>query len=294
MRTIIITGSNGFIGSSLVSSLYKKNKLILLIRVKKNSKNSKLFVNRNISYKYFKNNDQLNAILKKIKAKWLIHCATHYVKKHQSDDLVKLINSNIEFGSILLDNLNVMRIKNFINFSTIWEDYDGIKNNPHNLYSASKQAFEKIINYYQINNRNINFFNLIISDTYGALDKRKKLISILKKNISQKRETVIISKNLFINLINVSDIVSGINVLLKKKIKPGKYSMINKEIFKVSALIYQIKKEIKIKIKWLSSKIIREKIYNYKTLPYWKAKNSTMSNLIKFILKDKKLDLSTK
>ena len=286
MKKIIITGSNGFIGSSLVSSLNKKYKLILLIRVKQNKKKNLNF-SKNITYKYFKNNEQLDDILKKVKAEWLIHCATYYVKKHQSDDLDKLINSNIEFGTMLLDNLKIMGVKNFVNFSTIWENYNGIKDNPHNLYSATKQAFEKIINYYQINNRNINFFNLIISDTYGLHDKRKKLISTLKKNIAQGNETKIISKNLFINLINVNDIISGILILLDKKIKPGTYSMINKKIFKISTLINKIEEKIKIKIKWISTKIVKEKIYNYKPLPHWRPKNSKIDNLIKFILEDK-------
>ena len=35
MKTIIITGANGFIGSNLVNLLNKKYKLILLIRLKK-------------------------------------------------------------------------------------------------------------------------------------------------------------------------------------------------------------------------------------------------------------------
>ena len=291
MKTIVITGSTGFIGSALVGSLKKKYNIVLLIKDKRDTRKSKPIFNKNISYKYFKDNKQLNNTLKKIKADWLIHCATHYVKKHQPDDLVKLVNSNIEFGTILLDNLNIMGIKNFINFSTIWENYNGIKDNPHNLYSASKQAFEKIINYYQINNKNINFFNLIISDTYGFHDKREKIISVLKKNITQKKETIIVSKNLFLNLINIDDIVSGVFILLNKKINPGKYSMINKKFFNISSLINKIEEKIEIKIKWSSSRIIKEKIYNYKTLPHWKAKNSEMNNLVNFILKDEKLDL---
>ena len=288
MNTIIITGSNGFIGSNLVNTLSKTHKLILLVRVKSKSKKTKYIFNKNISFKFFKNNTELKNLLKKVKGSWLIHCATHYVKKHQSNDIGKIINSNIELGTILLDNLNVMGTKNFINFSTIWENYNGIKNNPHNLYSASKQAFEKIINYYQINNKKINFYSLVISDTYGANDKRQKLISVLKKNIINKKETKIISKNLHINLLNVNDIVSGVFILLKSKIKPGKYSMINKIPFKAIDLIQQIQKRIKsqVKIKWLSSKKIKEKIYNYKSLPGWKPRNTNIDDLIKFILRD--------
>ena len=288
MNTIIITGSNGFIGSNLVNTLSKTHKLILLVRVKSKSKKTKYIFNKNISFKFFKNNTELKNLLKKVKGSWLIHCATHYVKKHQSNDIGKIINSNIELGTILLDNLNVMGTKNFINFSTIWENYNGIKNNPHNLYSASKQAFEKIINYYQINNKKINFYSLVISDTYGANDKRQKLISVIKKNIINKKETKIISKNLHINLLNVNDIVSGVFILLKSKIKPGKYSMINKIPFKAIDLIQQIQKRIKsqVKIKWLSSKKVKEKIYNYKSLPGWKPRNTNIDDLIKFILRD--------
>ena len=67
--------------------------------------------------------------------------------------------------------------------------------------------------------------------------------------------------------------------------------MINKKIFNISSLINKIEEKIEIKIKWSSSRIIKEKIYNYKTLPHWKAKNSEMNNLVNFILKDEKLDL---
>ena len=290
MKTIIITGSNGFIGSNLVDALSQKYKLILLLRNKNNLKRINYTFKKNISLKFFRNNSELSIILKKIKALWLIHCATHYVKQHNSADVTKIINSNIEFGTILLDNLNTIGVKNFINFSTIWENYDGIKDNSNNLYSASKQAFEKIINYYKFNNKKINFYKLIISDTYGKKDKRKKLINILKKNITRKKEMKIVSKNLFINLLNVNDIITGIHILLENNIKPGKYNMINKKKFNISKLIKQIQKKIKfkLKIKWLSSKKIDEKIYKYKSIPSWKPSVSGIDDLTKFLLKDYK------
>ena len=56
MNTIIITGSNGFIGSNLVNKLSTTHKLILLVRVKSKSKKTKYIFNKNISFKFFKNN----------------------------------------------------------------------------------------------------------------------------------------------------------------------------------------------------------------------------------------------
>ena len=284
MKTIIITGASGFIGSNLTGVLSKKYKLILLLRYKKKIQKNNFILNNNISVRYFKDNKQLKTILKKIKASTLIHCATYYIKKHQPEDLIKIVNSNIEFGTILLDNLDTIGIKKFINFSTIWENYNGIKNNPNNLYAASKQAFEKIINYYQIKNKKIGFYNLMISDTYGKNDKRKKIINVLKKNINKGEETTIISKNLYINLLDIKDIISGVSHLLQKKIMPGKYILINKKNFKMIDIICKIK--TKIKIKWSGSKVIKEKIYNYKPLSGWKPKYSSMDDLIKFISKD--------
>jgi len=40
------------------------------------------------------------------------------------------------------------------------------------------------------------------------------------------------------------------------------------------------------RVKWLSTRIIKEKIYTYTSLPKWKSKNSHIDDLIKFILDD--------
>jgi hypothetical protein len=91
-------------------------------------------------------------------------------------------------------------------------------------------------------------------------------------------------------LLNVDDIVFGVCSLLKNKIKPGKYNMVNKKNFKAIDLIERIQKKgkFKIKIKWLSSRVIKEKIYKYKSLPKWNARSSRMDDLAKFILRDYK------
>ena len=68
---------------------------------------------------------------------------------------------------------------------------------------------------YQKKNKNIKFLNLVISDTFGLGDKRKKLVNLLKTNYKRNLVTKIISKNLYINLLNVKDIISAIKLILK-------------------------------------------------------------------------------
>ena len=287
MKNIIITGSNGFIGSNLVNSLSKQNKLILLIRVKKKPKKNKYLLKKNISYRYFRNNVELENVLKKIKGLFLIHCATHYVKEHSFEDISKMTLANIEFGNILLENLKLMQAKKFINFSTVWQNYNGIEDSPYNLYSATKNSFGKIINFYKNKHKEVKFYNVFISDTYGKNDKRNKLINFLSRNYFKKKSIKIISKNLYINLLNVKDIVAAINIILYKKIKSGNYNLTNRKNFKILNILNEIKKnkKTKLKINWMSKKKINEKIYKFKKLPYWKPKFSSFSKLIEFILR---------
>ena len=150
MRSILITGSTGFVGSHILESLYPKNKIFVILRnnsINKNKlKNYKKI--KIISYNKF---DQLNNKLKKIKTDVVLHCATHYTKNHTYKDISKLTKSNILFGNIILENLKNMKTKKFINFSTVWEDYNSIKDNNFNLYSVYKKSFSNLVNYYKKN-----------------------------------------------------------------------------------------------------------------------------------------------
>tara|TARA_B100001121_G_scaffold308435_1_gene332430 strand:- start:3407 stop:4258 length:852 start_codon:yes stop_codon:yes gene_type:complete len=280
---ILITGSTGFVGSEIVSKLSKNNKIYIILRKKRKLN----FKNKKIYKIYFKNFEDLNRKLKKIKVDSVIHCATHYIKKHEFDDIQKLCESNILYGNVILENIKKMNVKKFINFSTVWENYDGIKNNYFNLYSVYKKNFTNIINYYSNIYKDINFFNLIISDTFGEKDKRKKLINILKENYKKDMPTKILSKRLHINLLNVKDISNAVGILLNKKILPGRYVLKNKQTFSVLDIVNKLNatSEKKIKIKWLSNKLIREKIYNYRLLPGWEPNSSKIRDIVELIRK---------
>tara|TARA_B100000767_G_C19775765_1_gene542482 strand:- start:1865 stop:2728 length:864 start_codon:yes stop_codon:yes gene_type:complete len=286
MNKILITGSAGFIGSNLLRDLYPYNKVFIILRKKLNAKDP-INKYKNMKIIYYSKFDDLNKKLKTLRVDIVIHCATHYIKNHSYKDLLELNKSNILFGNIILENLKIMRTKKFINFSTVWEDYNSIKDNSFNLYSVYKKCFSLLINHYLNILPKINFYNLMISDTFGVFDKRLKIINILKKNYKSNKTTKIISKNLFLNLINVSDISSAVNLLIKNDIKTGKYLLKNKVTYKIIDLINTFNKNYdkKIKVKWLSNKTIYEKIYTYKKLKGWNPKQSSKNDIIKIIQK---------
>lgn len=284
MKNILLTGATGFVGSNLANNLSKNHKVYVTIRSKIYRK--KIMKNSNIIYLYFKNHHNLNIKLKSLTIDTVIHCATHYVKQHNFSDIRKIIKGNIEFGIILLENLNSMKVKKFINFTTSWENFNGKINLPYNFYASSKSAFRAFVDFYRQKEKKIKFYNIFISDTFGTNDKRIKIVNLIKKNYYKNKTLKIFSKNLYINLTNIKDIISAIKILLNKNIQPNNYTLTNKISFKIFDIINKLvlKKKSKLKFYFLSNKILKEKIYKFKKIPSWKLKFSSTNHLINFIL----------
>ena len=278
MKKILLTGSTGFVGSAILNELSKNHTIYCLNRKKtKKTKN-----HNNI---FFKSYNDLNSKLKKLRVNTVIHCATHYVKNHKFEDISKLSESNILFGNIILENLSNMKVKNFINFSTVWENYNGVEHNCHNLYSVYKKNFSNLLKYYEKISPSISFYNLFISDTFGETDKRPKIINVLKKNYEKNFTTKIISSKLYLNLLNIKDIISSLSIVFDNKNKPGNYDLVNDKSYSISQIINAINKKNnkKIKVKWLNNKIIKERIYKNKKLVGWAPKNSTIDDIVDVI-----------
>ena len=284
MPNILLTGATGFIGSNILKEIRLNNKVFIIQRFESKKKIKKT---KNIKIITFKNYNILSNKLKKIKVDTIIHCATHYKKEHIQKDILKFIQSNILLGNIILENIKKLNAKQFINFSTTWEDFDNKENNPKNLYAAYKKSFNCLIQYYKKKIPNINFIDLMIVDTFGENDKRQKLINTLRNNYIKKRTSKIISKRLYLNLINVEDIVNAVKILLKNKIQPGKYILKNSNYFNLFELIEYINKNNnnnRIKVKWLSNTLIKDKILKYKKLKNWNPKKSNIKNVKDLIL----------
>lgn len=275
---ILITGATGFIGSNLIK--FYKNKKILLITRRNFKIKSKL-----VKKLYYKNFRDLSTKLKKIKADKVIHCATHYSKNHNLDEIENMIRANILLGNILLELSEKMSVKKFINISSIWEKSHINSPNDLNLYTLTKYMFSEVIKFYSYRYKGIKFFTLYLSDTFGKNDKRVKLMNVLKTSIKTQKKVSIVSKNLMMNLLNVKDVISSIDLVEKQSLKAGNYLICNKKSTNINAVLKKFNSlsEKKINYKFLGKKKIITKIPRVKKLPRLNIKFSHDSDIVNFL-----------
>ena len=275
-KIILITGSSGFIGKFFLKSALKKGYKIIDILRSKNRKNKELNVLRkkfSRSYEtiFFKNNNQLEKKIKKKKIDFFINFATLYKNTHQNKDIIKFINSNIVFPSLILDVIS-NRVNKIINFGTMMQHVDGKNYTPKNFYASTKSAYEMIQNYFEKENKKVKIYNLKFYESFSETDNRKKLIPILFSNYKKNNVTIINSKKLLLNIIHIEDINKAIYLILEGNFISGSYCLKQKKNILISSLISKINKRLKrkIKVKYLSSKIDKITVSKLKVLKKWK------------------------
>lgn len=185
---VLVTGATGFVGSNLCRKLLEKNFEVFIL-VRKSSKFDYLedIKNKLNIFIWDENIDELIEKLKKIEIKAVFHLASFIKTEHKKEEVEGLINSNILYGTKLLEAMKYIGIKIFINTGTYWQHYNSDEYNPVDLYAATKEAFEKIIKYY-VEAEGIRCITLKLFDTYGENDKRPKLINLLNKFADEGKE----------------------------------------------------------------------------------------------------------
>ena len=243
-KTILITGSSGFIGNFFLKNALNKNfKIIDVLRFKnkKNKDLNKLRKKFKSSYKsiYYKDVDEIEKQLKNRQIDFFINFATFYKDSHSHREIVKFINSNILFPSIILD-LIFSKVKKVINFGSMMQHLDGNNYKPKNFYSSTKSAFEMILSFYSLINKKTKFYNLKLYESFAKIDKRKKLIPTLIKNFKSNKKTTILSSKLELNIVHIDDIIKAIYIILNNNVKNGTYCLRSNKNISIKKLVSKI------------------------------------------------------
>lgn len=295
MNNYIITGATGFIGSNLVRVLLKNNSKITII-TRKNSDYSKIvdIKDRLNIYEYNGDIIELVNLFNLINPDLVIHLASSFILNHRLDEIDKLIDSNIRFGTQILEAMKLSSCKKIINTSSYYQHYNNEIYNPVNLYASTKQAFEDIIYYYS-SEYNIKSITLELFDTYGENDSRPKILNLLNNYANSKKVLDMSLGEQILDITYIDDIVSAYLktiqlISIKEDNIPDKYSLISENRIKLKDLVrlYEQVTNKKINVNLGAKPYRNRQIMNPwdkgNPLPQWKARISISEGIKKCFL----------
>ncbi len=212
---ILITGATGFVGKTLIPFLYEHGYRDLCLVVRSQEKADRLFGTLKLSYVDCKSKDWTTQIIS-YNPDSVIHLATLFSGKNDSEMVEKIIDTNVLFTTLLLESLSHTDCLHFINAGTFTEFlYGNERYFANNLYSASKTAVRPIIRYYQTQSK-WNWFNIIIYSSYGRKNEKKKIIDFLSEALDSPLPVKFTGGKQVLDFVHVDDMADFFCNLLDK------------------------------------------------------------------------------
>lgn len=291
---ILVTGATGYLGESFVSLLQNKYEIVVLVR---SNSNIESLEKRNCKIVKYFNDDDILDIFEMHAFDGVVHFASHVCVEHAYNDIKSLIDSNITFGTLLLEASVKTKVKWFINTGTFWQSYKNESYNPVNLYAATKEAFEDIAKYYT-ETSDLIFTTIKLNDTFGPKDKRAKIFN-LWTSVASSDETLKMSPGeQIIDISYIDDIVDAYEQLVKyldndeaTAFKNKTFVVTNKEkiTLKELARVFEKITGLTLNINWGGREYRdREVMFPYslgETVPGWKQQY-TLEEAIRKTVKD--------
>lgn len=212
----LLTGGTGFVGFNLARRLILDGwQVHIITKTNSNPDQIKDIADQVTLHVHDGSTEVMCAIIAKAQPDVVFHLASLFLSEHTATDITMLVQSNILFGTQLLEAMATHGVTRIVNTGTSWQHYDSKPYSPVNLYAASKQAFEDILQYY-VEAKRIQTITLKLFDTYGPKDPRPKLFHLLEK-IAREGTTLAMSPGeQMIDLVYIDDVVQAFVVAAER------------------------------------------------------------------------------
>ena len=211
---ILITGATGFVGKTLIPYLYNKGMQDIVLLVRNEAKANKMFPDYNVSVISTETNTWLDQI-SEINPDITLHLAAAFTGHHDEENIIKLINANLSFTTLLLEALTKTSCRHFVNIGTFSEFRNGNgEYHPNNLYSATKTAERPIIQYYQ-SISHWNWINVVVYSPYGRFNPYKKVIDYMIESFDAEIPVAFTKGEQILDFIHVDDMADFFFTLIQ-------------------------------------------------------------------------------
>lgn len=223
MTRILITGASGYLGRHLVRQFSQEagNQIHAVVR---SDSATQALDGLARCWVYDRSYASLDDIFAKTKVDLVIHVAALATYDTTAQNIAPLIEANLGLGTFLLQAMSAHGCRRLINTGTYWQHYAGEAYNPVCLYSAMKEAFEKIADYYAQAEK-FHVVTLKLTDVYGPKDPRKKLFYHLAAARNAPAPVMMSGGEQQVNLLYIQDAVAAYRcaatMLMESKSTPG-------------------------------------------------------------------------
>ena len=226
METVVVTGANSYLGIALVERLSQMNISVHIVARPKSDISRLIQRAPSVNiHNYNGKQSSLEKLLEESRPDTIFHLAGKYYKEDKPEYITSLIDSNITFGSqLLLASLN-SSVKNFINTGSYFQ-FSGHNESAVNFYGATKNSFNKILNYYSSLEKFLST-TLIIFDTFGPNDWRQKLFQAITKAVKTNEVMPIPTGNVPMYPVYIADVIDCY-ILAAQKLASKPNEIINK------------------------------------------------------------------
>lgn len=204
---VLLTGATGFIGSQLTHRLVAEGHQVAIV-VRPESQLDVLDAVLPLIQVHFYDGKYSSLILalELSQPELVFHVASLFLAQHKPEDVARLIESNLNFPTQLLEAMSQVGVRQLINTGTSWQHYQNEDYNPVNLYAATKQGFEALLAYY-VEAQGFRAITLKLFDTYGPGDTRPKLLPLLKRAAITGETLEMSLGEQMVDLVHVDDVV---------------------------------------------------------------------------------------
>ncbi|MCI2056207.1 MAG: NAD(P)-dependent oxidoreductase [Oscillibacter sp.] len=208
MPHALLTGATGYIGSHVALEL-QKNGWDIGIIARESSRLDRLEA-MGVTADCHIYDGTLDSLIGAMTPKpdAVFHLAVYPVAQHKTEaDIRNLISVDVLFGTFLLEAMRCCGVQRLIYASTVWQQIGG-GYAPNSLYTATKQAYEDIVEYY-CRCQGIRALSLRLTDNFGKDDTRRKVFNLIR-NSAQSGELLKMSPGgQELDVLYIDDIAGG-------------------------------------------------------------------------------------